>query len=134
MLKKYRRKLVVFEAVQINCLKQFAFLGNKHEFSSIINWDLGTMSISTRDGSFREVSIGDWIVKDVSGKFFVVDSAAFDREFERDYGMVRPDKPVVLQCKPCKFQATIAEYQPWFMEHLPNILCQYCDKKMELIE
>ena len=83
MLKKFRKKPIVIEAIQWDgCNLQEVMEG-----FPLISLKIGknhypqNISIETLEGKVR-VSIGDWIVKGVSGEFYPVKPSIFKLTYE----------------------------------------------------
>lgn len=80
MIKKYRKKPVVIEAIQWNGSNAFE-IWNDFEDIPIRLKEEGTLLISTLEGD-HIASIGDYIIKGIKGEFYPCKPDIFEETYE----------------------------------------------------
>lgn len=80
MIKKYRKKPVVIEAIQWNGSNVFE-IWNDFEDIPIRLKEEGTLLISTLEGD-HIASIGDYIIKGIKGEFYPCKPDIFEETYE----------------------------------------------------
>lgn len=91
MIKQYRKKPVVIEAIRVesnNELDVLDFITNgEHRGGAGFAKD-GHLYIKTLEGNMK-ADLGDYIIKGVKGEFYPVKSGIFHKTYEEPYGAPR---------------------------------------------
>ena len=86
MIKRYRKKPVVIEAIQWDGENAIQIIGwiNKNKcslFEALLNMQKNTIELETLEGTMS-ASVDDWIIKGVQGEFYPCKTDIFEASYE----------------------------------------------------
>lgn len=88
VVRRFRKKPVVIEAVQFNSLEDYLRIvdwmqesGNTHALADEVRYETPIMLIPTLEG-MHAADPGDWIIKGVQGEFYPCKPDIFDATYE----------------------------------------------------